>query len=57
MLDLSIKPNVENLTKATKDIKETLVKVKIAERMKGGKKNSEIDEARREIRNDIKEKE
>ena len=53
MLDLSIEPNIENLTKATKEIKETLVKVKMAERMKGGKKNEEIDEVRREIRDDL----
>ena len=57
MLDLSIEPNVENLTKATKEIKEILVKVKMAERMKGGQKNPEIDEARREIRDDMIEEE
>lgn len=56
MLDLKIEPDVEKLNKEIPKVEDFLEKARQKERMKGKEKNKEIDNLRREIRNDLDNK-
>ena len=53
MYDIVLEPEVEKLKEELPKVKDFVEKAKQKQKMKGQKKNNEIDEMRREIREDL----